>query len=65
MSCSAVIVSGVTAVLLVAALAFAANGADGSPTTTSTTVASLAPAGSQLSPVDDHATDDINDDSVG
>ena len=67
---SAVIVSGVMAVLLVAALAYAANGADDSPTTTSTTIGSLSPAGSQISPaddngVDDPATHDVNDDSVG
>ncbi|MDR9451988.1 MAG: hypothetical protein RI637_12315 [Acidimicrobiia bacterium] len=65
---SAVIVSGVMAVLLIAAPAFAANGADDSPTTTSTTIGSLTPAGSQVSPVDDNgaddpATHDLNDDN--
>ena len=63
-----VIGASVMAVFLITALAYAANGADDPPTTTSTSIASAVPAGSQVSQVDvvgedDPATHDINDDN--
>ena len=62
--------ASVMAVFLITALAYAANGADDPPTTTSTSIASAMPAGSRVAQVDvvgedEPATHDINDDNGG